>query len=110
MFLVKKKFKENKDKSSSYFHFSIQNINYSYINCLTQKVSKEESTHPPTHGQSLMQKVEAVDKSIHGVAAFGDGSQVGHQCHIITLLQHIGFLLHLCTVKYIYYLQDMQDD
>lgn len=50
-------------------------------------VSKEKSSHPPTNALSVVQDVELVNKLIHAIAGLGDGAQIGHEAHIITLLQ-----------------------
>lgn len=50
-------------------------------------VSKEKSSHPPTNALSVVQDVELVNELIHAIAGLGDGAQIGHEAHIITLLQ-----------------------
>lgn len=53
-------------------------------------VSEEESSHPAADALPVVQDVELVDELVHAVARLGDGAQVGHEAHVITLLQRRG--------------------
>lgn len=52
--------------------------------------SEEESSHPAADALPVVQDVELVDELVHAVARLGDGAQVGHEAHVITLLQRRG--------------------
>lgn len=55
----------------------------------TKKVrrSEKQSSHPAADALSIVQDVELVDELVHAVARLGDGAQVRHEAHIVTLLQ-----------------------
>lgn len=50
-------------------------------------LSEEEPPHPPADALSIVEDVELVHKLVHGVAGFGDGAEVGHEPHVIALLE-----------------------
>lgn len=52
--------------------------------------SEEESSHSAADTLPVVQDVELVDELVHAVARLGDGAQVGHEAHVITLLQQTG--------------------
>lgn len=52
--------------------------------------SEEESSHPAADALPVVEDVELVDELVHAVARLGDGAQVGHEAHVITLLQRRG--------------------
>ena len=58
----------------------------SHTNCNQHSTSEEQSPHAPSHSLSVIQNVKFVYKLIDIIAAFGDGSQVCHEAHIIALL------------------------
>jgi hypothetical protein len=48
--------------------------------------SEKQTPHTSSHSLSVIQNVELIYKLVDIVAALGDGSQVGHEAHIIALL------------------------
>jgi hypothetical protein len=57
-----------------------------HTNCNQHSTSEEQSPHASPHSLSVIQNVKFVYKLIDIIAAFGDGSQVCHEAHIIALL------------------------
>jgi len=57
-----------------------------HTNCNLHSTSEEKSPHASSHSLSVIQNVKFVYKLIDIIAAFGDGSQVCHEAHIIALL------------------------
>ena len=58
----------------------------SHTNCNQHSTSEEQSPHASSHSLPVIQNVKFVYKLIDIIAAFGDGSQVCHEAHIIALL------------------------
>ena len=58
----------------------------SHTKCNLHSTSEEQSPHASSHPLSVIQNVKFVYKLIDIIAAFGDGSQVCHEAHIIALL------------------------
>lgn len=52
--------------------------------------SEKQSSHPASDALSIVQDVELVDELVHAVARLGDGAQVRHEAHVVTLLQGRG--------------------
>lgn len=49
--------------------------------------SKEQAPHSSADALAVIEDVEFIDELVHAVAGLCDGSQVGHQTHIIALLE-----------------------
>lgn len=49
--------------------------------------SKEQAPHSPSDTLAVVKNVEFIDELVHAVAGLCDGAQVGHQTHIIALLE-----------------------
>lgn len=49
--------------------------------------SKEQAPHSSADALAVIEDVEFIDELVHAVAGLCDGAQVGHQTHIIALLE-----------------------
>lgn len=50
------------------------------------QILEEKSSHTAPNALAVIEDVELVHKLVHGVAGFGDGAQIGHEAHIVALL------------------------